>query len=524
MKPFAICTIFPTWPPSGRRIDTLDAQIPRSFKEITPEFITAYANAAKKYQTEITCERMRAAKEPYNIYDTAIKQAYQIARTQGYRDKERMLFGLQAIRYFRAENNLTSPIALLFNIQTDQRTALATDPQNPEIAFKFYKCLAPALMPFDNKVLTANDLGRAMIEHYLRDGSTRRYKHPLHPLRAGASTNHIDLLYRFATRRPDELTPDTDNEHEPWELIPNTRYLATTRLVIVPQPAWQTFYPTFWRDQIANHLDARLLYCLAKGDGTNFHNPNKLFEHNAILSELNRSHSFSSKTNNGNNGKTDNGSKTVTPTTIVIDGKNTKWIQQGDEQLCVYTGPALNFPDDDVDIHIRIPQVQIHQGIHTQGNLIFDAPFACDVYTHRVNVSSILQEDKPHKGEKHSLSASHDILVACSLQALDLMINTLQSIEVDGDLWCSTVKADGDIRVSEHLMAVEIQSGGCTEANRITARDVIAADRILARTEIRANMIRSLEVFAAAGLNVPKEFEDPAGGLSKGVEATLTVG
>ena len=512
-------------------IHSLDAQIPRSFKEVTPEFVAAYSRAARKYQTEITCERMRSGKDAFSTYDTQIKQAYHVARTQGFRDKERMMFGVDALRYFHPKNNLTSAIAFLYNDPSDQQTALATDPQDPAIPFKFYKCLAPAFMPFDKTILTCNDLGRAILDRYLHNGSEREYKHPLHPLNCGFSTEHTELFYRFATRRIqsphlDRMQDDGDDRNEPYELIPNTRYLGTSRLVIVPQPAWQTFYPTFWRDRIANHPDARLLHCLAKGDGTYFHHPVKLFQQNAILSQFDRTRKQpAAESKNGDitgNGTT--GIKPVAQPTIIIDQANTDLIKQGTNQLRVYTGPLINFPDSDVDVHIRISQVHIPQGILTQGNLIFDAPFASAVYTHRVSVSSILQEEKPEKGQKHILSASHDIIVACSLQALDLIINTLQDIEVDGDLWCSAVRADGNIRVAEHLMAAEIQTGGCVEANRITGRDLIAADRIFARTEIRATMIRSLECFAASGLKVPKEFEDPTGATSKGIEALVTVG
>jgi hypothetical protein len=72
-------------------------------------------------------------------------------------------------------------------------------------------------------------------------------------------------------------------------------------------------------------------------------------------------------------------------------------------------------------------------------------------------------------------------------------------------------------------MAVEIHSGGCVEANKITAREIIAADRVFSRTETRAEMVRSLECFAATGLRVP-DFQDPAGAISKGVDAVLTIG
>jgi hypothetical protein len=508
-------------------IEALDAQIPDSFSKITPEFIHAYSRAAHKYQTEITCERMRCAKEHYDIYQTVIRQAYQVGRTQGFRDKERILYGPDAMRYFRPENNLSSPITFLFNDPVDQDTALRNDPQDPATIFKFFKCLAPALMPFDNVVLHSNDLGRAIQERYLRKGSARSpdtYIDPLNPNRAGASTNHTDLLYRFATRRIEYATADWDREYERWEIIPGTQFLGSSRLVIVPQPAWQTFYPLFWRDQIANNPDARLLHCLATGDGTHYHNPTKLFSNSPILTALNRPltplpnpapTTISTKASG----------KTVQPRRIItVDGKNIEWVKEGKQEICVYIGPAINFPEEDVDVHIQIPHVIIPQGIVTQGNLIFDTPFACDVYTPRVHVSSILQEEKPEKNEKHGLSASDDIIVACSLQALDLAINSLQNIEVDGDLWCASVKADGNIRVTEHLMAIEIHSGGCVEANKITARDIISADRVFSHTETRAHMLRSLECFAAAGLKVPPEFEDPSGNLSKGVDSPVTVG
>ena len=521
-------------------IHLLDAQIPRSFNQITPEFITAYSQAAKSYQTEITCERMRSAMETPAVYDTRIKKAYHIARTPGYRDKERILFGTQATQYFHRENNLTSPICLLFNQQSDLQTALETDPQDPAIPFKFFKCLAPAFMPFDKVTLTANDLGRAILDRYLHDGADKhhrvsRQRHPLHPYRSGHSTTHTELFYRFATQPVlQDTTPAgwTDaimidlNHNEIYELVPNTQYLGTSRLVIVPQPAWQTFHPAFWRDQIINHLDARLLHCLAQGDGTYFHTPAKLLEQKPILSALYKArHQAGTKpTTAKSTANTTEAQKPKPRTTVIVDDANTKLIQEGQNQLSIYTGPPIQFPDEDVDVHIRISQVYIEQAIHTQGNLIFDAPFPCALFTHRVNVSSILQEEKPEPGQKHTLSASHDIIVACSLQAMDLVINTLQNIEVDGDLWCSAVKADGNIHVSEHLMAAEIHSGGCVEANRITAPEIIGADRIFARTEIRATMIRSLECFAASGLKVPPQFEDPTGRMSKGVDANIAVG
>lgn len=508
-------------------IEALDAQIPASFSEISPDFISAYSQAAQKYQTEVTCERMRCAKEHYNIYNTFIKQAYHVARTHGFRDKERIIYGPDAMRYFRPENNLSSPITFLFNDPADQDTALRNDPQDPATVFKFFKCLAPARMPFDNVVLQSSDLRRAIHERYLRMGSARSpetYIDPLNPNRAGISTNHTDLLYRFATRRVEYTKGDFDREYEHWEIIPGTEFLGASRLVIQPQPAWQTFYPLFWRDQIANNPEARLLHCLATGDGTHYHNPAKLLSKSPILSALNRPLTQSRKAP-ATNITTPSPGKSIRPRgTIIIDGKNTEWIKEGKQEICVYIGPAINYPDEDVDIHIQIPHVIIPQGIITQGNLIFDTPFACDVYTSRVHVSSILQEEKPEKNEKHGLSASDDIIVACSLHALDLAINTLQNTEVDGDLWCASIKADRDIRVSEHLMAIEIQSGGCIEAHKITARDIISADRVFSHTETRANMLRSLECFAADGLKVPLQFEDPSGSLSKGVDSPVTVG
>ena len=507
-------------------IEPLDAQIPNSFEELDPEFITEYSQAAQKYQTEITCERMRSPREHTGLYDTWITQAYHVARTNGFRDKERILYGPAAMRYFRPENNLSSAISFLFNRPADQEVALHNDPQDPAISFKFFKCLAPALMPYDNMTLHSTDLGRAILERYLRIGSNRRpehYDHPLHPYRAGNSTSHVDLLYRFATYKPEFDGDYSDNMRTVWALIPGTKFLGTSRLVIVPQPAWQTFYPFFWRDQILNNPDARLLHCLAIGDGTHFHDPNQLIASSPILSALNRPTPEPRKTFSFSKTSAQNYADSKPRTVLTIDATNTEWVKHGNDEICVYTGPRIHFPEDDVDVHIQVPHVNIPGEIVTQGDLIFDTPFACDVYTHRVQVSAILQEEKPEKGQKHTLSASHDIIVACSLQALDLVISSLQNVEVDGDLWCAFIRADGNIRVSEHLMAVEIHSGGCVEANKITAREIIAADRVFSRTETRAEMVRSLECFAARGLRVP-DFQDPAGAISKGVDAVLTIG